>query len=64
MSAAIADARPATCEVCMAAAVCEIRADGRWLVRCQNCGTVQHGLPNFPPPVGAVVGAVALGLDL
>ncbi|MGH7667163.1 MAG: hypothetical protein ACREN1_07635 [Candidatus Dormibacteria bacterium] len=60
---AIADARPAGCQICEAVAVCEIRADGSWLVRCPHCGTVQFGLPGFPPPPISP-DAIALGLDL
>lgn len=58
-----ATATAAVCEVCLAVAVCEVMADGAWLVRCLNCGTVQPGLPSFPPPPIAP-DAVAPGLDL
>ncbi|MGH7612221.1 MAG: hypothetical protein ACREN4_09405 [Candidatus Dormibacteria bacterium] len=44
-------------------AVCEVMADGAWLVRCLNCGTVQPGLPSFPPPP-IEPEAVTPGLDL
>lgn len=56
-------ATAAVCEVCGGPAVAEIAADGSWLVRCGGCGTVQYGLPGFPPPPISAA-AVALGLDL
>ena len=64
MNPDLVDARATVCQVCFLAAVCEIRSDGGWEIRCPHCGTEQLGLPGYPPPPSDGDGAIALAFAL